>query len=42
MEFKQLPPLATWPRLLSQNVLRWQKPISEGLTLLLLVASAWT
>lgn len=42
MEFKQLPPLAAWPRLLSQNTLRWQKPISEGLTLLLLVASAWT
>ncbi|ENM5790094.1 type II secretion system protein GspC [Vibrio mimicus] len=42
MEFKQLPPLATWPRLLSQNSARWQKPISEGLTLLLLVASAWT
>ncbi|WP_154173136.1 type II secretion system protein GspC [Vibrio metoecus] len=42
MEFKQLPPLATWPRLISQNAPRWQKPISEGLTLVLLVASAWT
>jgi len=42
MEFKQLPPLATWPRLISQNAQRWQKPISEGLTLVLLVASAWT
>ncbi|MFG0604246.1 type II secretion system protein GspC [Vibrio mimicus] len=42
MEIKQLPPLATWPRLISQNAARWQKTISEGLTLLLLVASAWT
>lgn len=41
MEFKQFPPLAAWPSLVAQNVLRWQKPISEGLTLLLLVGSAW-
>ncbi|QIL85596.1 type II secretion system protein GspC [Vibrio sp. HDW18] len=41
MEFKQLPPFASWPRLVGERALRWQKPISQGLTLFLLVVAAW-